>query len=319
MIFKKNTPPFADYTVHSDKRLLSLTANTDEDYIAKLESYIKNEAENKNYIFILKNAKNSEMLQLAQVENARKTGERAIIIFLVNNDKAPELLKAADNMKVVFVDRVPTDLSILNQNAVLVGSDDRISGKLQGEWLANYFKERGKNEIRYIMLGGTPNVLSAKQHTEGALQALEDNNITAIEATPIIVANYDRQQAMSKILPVLKSGVEFDAIIASNDDMALGAIEAMESLNMDPSKKIIIGINATEPAVRAIAEGKMAMTVFQNAEAQGRTAVRALINMLDGNPIDQGTGYHVSADNPYVIWIPFEPVTRYNIPKDLYF
>ena len=259
------------------------------------------------------------MNQLAQVENARRTGEKAIIIFLVNNDTAPELLRAADHMKVVFVDRVPTDLSILNPNAVLVGSDDRISGKLQGEWLANYFKERGKNEISYIMLAGTPTVLSAKQHTESALQALADSGIKAIEATPIIVANYDRQQALSKILPVLKSGVKFDAIIASNDDMALGAIEAMESLNMDPSKKIIIGINATEPALHAILEGKMAMTVFQNAKAQASTAVKAMINMLDGKPIDQGTGYQVSADNPYVIWIPFEPVTRYQIPKDLYF
>ena len=253
------------------------------------------------------------------MENALRTGEKAIIIFLVNNDTAPELLRAAYNMKVVFVDRVPTDLSILNPNAVLVGSDDRISGKLQGIWLANYFKERGKNEIRYIMLAGTPTVLSAKQHTEGALQALADSGIKAIEATPIIVANYDRKQAMTKILPVLKSGINFDAIIASNDDMALGAIEAMESLNLDPAKKVIIGINSTEPGIRAILSGKMTMTVFQNAKAQASTAVKVFINMLNGNPIDQGTGYQVSPDNPYVIWIPFEIVTRYHIPENLYY
>ena len=101
--------------------------------------------------------------------------------------------------------------------------------------------------------------------------------------------------------------------------MALGAIEAMESLNMDPSKKVIVGINSTEPAIRAILDGKMAMTVFQNARAQGTTAVKAIINMLNGKPIAQGTGYQVAPENPYVIWIPFEVVTRFSVPKDLYF
>lgn len=320
MLWKQNYVwPIDNNDVHTDGRLVSLAANSTDEYISELEAYIKEAAEQAKYVFILRDARNSEALQLAQVESAREVGEKAVVIFLVNSVFAPELLNAANNMKVVFVDRVPADISILNPNAVLVGSDETDSGKIQGEWLANHFKERGKNEIRYILLEGPPNVIATKQRTEAALQALADNGIKAVKVAPTIVANFDRKQALTKILPILESGVSFDTIISNNDAMALGAIEAMESLNMNPSKKVIVGIDAIQPAVRAILEGKMAMTVFQNTEAQGTTAVKALLNMLDGRPIDQGTGYQVSADNPYIIWIPFELVTRLNIPKDLYF
>lgn len=318
MTWKKNTPPFDIYTPPPDKRLVSLAPNSTNKYISRLESYMEEEAKNARYLFTLKDAKNSEALQLAQVESAKKTGEKAIIVYLVNNDIAPELLKAAGNMKVVFVDRVPADLSILNPNAILVGSDEKEAGKIQGEWLASHFKERGKSEIRYILLKGPPEILAMKQRTDAMLQALKDNGIKAVEVAAI-EANSDRGQAMNKLLPRLRAGVNFDTIISNNDTMALGAIDAMEYLNKDPSKKVIVGINAIEPAVRAILEGKMAMTVYQNAKAQGTTAVKAAINMIEGNPIDQGTGYQVSVDNPYIIWIPVEPVTRYNIPQDFYF
>lgn len=319
MLWKRNALPFDDYTVRPGRRLVSLAANTQDDYISKIQSYIKKEAEQVNYSFVLRDAENSEALQLEQVEKARKANEKGIVVFLVNSDFAPELLKVAENLKVVFVDRVPANLSILNPNAILVGSDETDAGKIQGEWIANYLIERGKNEIRYILLEGPPNVLATKQRTEGVLQALADNGIRAVKAAPTIVANFDRKQAIAKILPILSSGVKFDTIISNNDAMALGAIDAMESLNIDPSKKIIVGVDAIEPAIRAILEGKMSMTVYQNAEAQGRTAVKALINMLNGNPIDQGTDYQISADNPYVIWIPFEPITRYHIPNSFYF
>jgi ABC-type sugar transport system substrate-binding protein len=59
------------------------------------------------------------------------------------------------------------------------------------------------------------------------------------------------------------------------------------------------------------------MTVFQDAVAQASVAIAAMTNMLNGEPIDKGTGYTVSADNPYSIYIPFEPVTINNIPSNL--
>lgn len=321
MIWKRSaTQPLTNGAFRtSGRRLSSLAYKGEDEFISKLESHISEAAQRENLGLAVHDSKNSPALQLLQVENARNRGEKGIIINLVTPDSAPQILKAAQNMKVVLVNRAPADMSLLNTNTVYVGSDEAVAGRLQGEWLANYLKERGKNEVRYILLEGQPHALSARQRTEAVLKALEDNGIRAISVTPPIVANYDRHEAMTKILPILRSGVNFDAIISNNDAMALGAIEAFEYLNMDPSKKIILGIDATEPAIRALLEGKLDMTVFQNARAQGDVAVAALINMINGNPPTQGTNYQPTPDNPHVIWIPFELVTRQQIPRDLHF
>lgn len=316
---KNNTVSAANNTIHTDKKVNAIIYSSENEYVSQLQYFIKEAAEKAGFNIILRDAKNSEFLQLAQVIRAQQQGEESIIVNLVSSYSAPEILKAAGNMKMVMVSIPPANMNILNQNAIYVGSEETTAGILQGEWLSNYFKERGITKIRYILLQGPLKMATTTKRTDAVLQTLYQNGIIAIPAAQPIDASLIQREAMSKMLPILRSGVKFDAIISNNDSMALGAIEAMESLNMDPSKKVIVGVDAIEPALQAILEGKMAMTVFQNAKAQGSTAVTALINMLDGNPISQGTGYQVAKDNPYVIWIPFELVTREHIPKDLYY
>lgn len=319
MLWKRSYAFPAVNQVQNQKELVSLAYRGDSEYVSWLESYVKKAAGAEGFDIAVLDSKNSEAVQLAQVERAQRQEVKAIIVNMVNLDSVPEILRLAESMKVVFLHREPKNMSLLNNDAVYVGSKEMIAGKLQGEWLSNYFKERGKNKFRYILLQGPVNLPSTIQRTETVLQTLADNGITADRVVAPIVADYDRTEAMSQMMPILRSGVDFNVIIANNDAMALGAIEAMEYLNMDPARKIIVGVDATEPAVRALLNGKLAMTVFQNAKAQGETAVKAAINMLSGRPFDEETGYPVSKDNPYVIWIPYEVVTRFQIPKDLYF
>ncbi len=320
MFWKKNNAVSAsNNAVHTDKKVDVIIYSSENEYVSQLQYFIKEASEKAGFEIAVRDARNSELLQLAQVERAQEQGEKSIIVNLVSSYIAPQILRAAGNMNMVMVTTPPADMNILNQNAIYVGSEETTAGIMQGEWLSNYFKERGIAIIRYILLQGPLKMATTTKRTDAVLQTLARNDIIAIPVAPPIQANYIRREAMSKMLPLLRSGVKFDTIISNNDSMALGAIEAMESLNMDPSKKVIVGVDAIEPALHAILAGKMAMTVFQNARAQGSTAVTALINMLNGNPISQGTGYQVAKDNPYVIWIPFELVTRQHIPKELYF
>ena len=314
-----NAASSANNAVHIAKKVDAIIYSSENEYITQLQYFIKEAAEKAGFEIVLRDAKNSELLQLAQVKRAQEQGQKSIIVNLVSSYSAPQILKAAGDMKMVMVTTPPADMHILNQNAIYVGSEETAAGIMQGEWLSNHFKERGITEIRYILLQGPLKMATTTKRTDAVLHTLAQNGIIAIPATAPIQANYIRREAMSKMLPILRSAIKFDTIISNNDAMALGAIEAMESLNMDPSKKVIVGVDAIEPAFHAILAGKMAMTVFQNAKAQGSATVTALINMLNGNPISQGTGYQVAKDNPYVIWIPFELVTRQHIPKELYF
>lgn len=310
---------FADASESPDKTLVSLASDSSDEYISELEAAVKSAGERAGYTLTVLDSKNGVSLQLAQVEGARGRGEPGIIVNLVDPHTADDILRAAGDMKVVFINRAPTDSGLLSENAVYVGSDERLAGTLQGDWLVKHFREMGQTEIRYLLLKGPPNLPSSAQRTDAALQALAAGGIRAIEAAPPIVANYDRNEAMVKLLPLLRSGVEFDVILSNNDAMALGAIQALEYLKMDPASTTIVGIDATKPAIQALKEGKLAMTAFQDAMAQATVSIAALANMLEGAPIGTGTQYPVSKDNPYVILIPFELVTRYHIPQNLYY
>lgn len=318
-MFWRGTMDPDSFVLKRKKIIVSLAYRADDEFIAKLEEEFKTAAENAGYELIIQDSMNSAALQLKQVEEAYKRGAQAIFINLVDPNAAPELIKAAGNMKVIFVAFTPTDMSLLNENVIYVGADQKNAGELQGEWLANYFKERGKNDITYILLKGIKGLPITEERTNSALQALAENGIKATPAAPPIYANFERREAMDKLTPILESGVKFDAIISNNDAMALGAIEALEQLNMNPAKTVIVGIDATEPAVRALLTGKLAMTVYQNRKNRAADTIAAVDNMLNQRPFDEGLEFLVSPDQPYVLLYPYEEVTKYHIPNDLYF
>ena len=247
------------------------------------------------------------------VQTAKNAGEEVIIVNLVDPAQATAILEAAEGMKVVFVNRTPDDMGLLNENAVYVGSNEMTSGKYQGEALVEYFKEKGQTDIKYILLNGILGQTSTTNRTASVLQALEDGGINAEEASAPLACDYDRAKAIDKISPLLTAGTEFDCIISNNDAMALGAIEAMKNLDMDPASVPIVGIDCTPDGAAAVASGEMYMTVFQNAKGQGSGAMQAAINLLNGAPINEGTDFEVDSENPYIIWVPFEPVNADNV------
>lgn len=311
-------PILADFSFEKD-HIIMLASDSAYEFVAQLEDALKFAADSAGYNLQVLDARNYNELQLAQVNGARERGERVIMINPVDPDAVDSILLAAGNMKIVFINIPPDDFSLLNRNAVYVGPDESMAGRLQGEWLAEYFNKRGKKEIKYILLEGPENFSSAGQRTDAALQALADGGIKAEEATPPIVANYDRQEAFQKLLPVLSPGLSFDAIISNNDAMALGAIQALEFLDIDPKKTVIVGIDATQAAIEALRDGKLSMTAFQDANAESEAAIKALTNMLEQKPYNEGIAYPVSRENQYMILIPFELVTANHIPQNLYF
>jgi len=254
-------------------------------------------------------ADTSKMLQF--IESARNNGEKAVIINMVDPTTAQQCIEAAGDMKVVFVNRAPEDTSVLNENVAYVGSDENVSGKFQGDWLAEYFKEQGKAEIKYILLNGILGNVSTTLRSASAIQALEDNGIAATEATAPLVADWARATAQDMITPLLTT-IEYDCIISNNDAMALGAIEGLIAEGIDPSTIPVVGIDATEDGRQAVKDGIMAMTVFQDPVGQGRGAMLAAQNLIEGNSINEGTDYDVD-ETGYIVWVPFELVTPENV------
>ena len=99
----------------------------------------------------------------------------------------------------------------------------------------------------------------------------------------------------------LSSGVEFDAVVSNNDEMAIGAIQSLKAAGKDMGEVIVGGVDATQDALAAMAAGDLDVTVFQNAAGQGQGAVDAALALAKGEAVEQK------------VYVPFELVTPANL------
>lgn len=283
-----------------------------DEFLSTLEAGAISAAEEMGINLTTQDAQSDTSKLLQFVETARNDGQKAIIVNPVDPETCPQIVEAAGDMKVVFVNRPPVDTeAVLNENVVYVGSDEMMSGKYQGDFLSEKFKAEGKEEIKYILLNGTIGNVSTTQRTASCLQAFEDNGIKATEATAPLAADFDRATAQDMITPLLTT-IEYDCIISNNDAMALGAIEALKDQGIDPSTVPVVGIDATVDGRQAVKDGTLAMTVFQDANGQGYGALMAAANLVSGTTLNEGTDYDLD-ETGHIMWVPFEPVTPDNV------
>ena len=291
---------------------MTLIMSLRDEFLSTLEAGAQAAAEEAGVTLSTQDAQNDTGDLLQFIESARNAGDDAVLINLVDAATAQQCIEAAGDMKVVFVNRVPEDTSVLTAgSSAAVVSDENQSGGYQGQFLADYFNAKGQTDVRYIMLQGTLGLVHTEQRSASVIQAMKDGGLNPIEAAAPLVADYVRATAMDMISPLLGT-TEFDCIIANNDAMALGAVEALQAQGMDPTSIPIVGIDATVDGIQAIKDGTLAMTVFQDANGQGYGAVQAAVNLIEGNAINDGTDYETD-ETGNIVWVPFEPVTPENV------
>lgn len=295
----------------SDGYSMTLIMSLRDEFLSTLEAGAQSAAEELGVTLATQDANNDTGKTIQFIEAARNAGDDAVLVNMVDAATAQQCIDAAGDMKVIFVNRVPQDTSVLGGNSAAVVSDENQSGGYQGQFLVDYFKAKGQTDVRYLMLQGTLGLVHTEQRSASVIQAMKDGGLNPIEAAAPLVAEYNRADAMDMISPLLTT-TEFDCIISNNDAMALGAVEAMQAQGLDPTSIPIVGIDATADGIQAIKDGTLAMTVFQDANGQGYGAVKAAVNLIEGNAINDGTDYETD-ETGNIVWVPFEPVTPDNV------
>ena len=290
---------------------ITLIMSQRDEFLSSLEAGAKKAAGELGVNLVTQDANQDESKQIQYVQAAAADGQKAIIVNPINPSACQSIIDAAGDMKVVFVNRVPDDTSILNENAVYVGSDEHTSGKFQGDFLAKYFNDKGQKDIKYILLRGIEGQTSTTLRSESVLKALADNGINATE-TYAKSCLYDRTEALNQMGNILAdASKEFDCIICNNDSMALGAIEACTQAGRTIDFPIV-GIDATADGRQAIKDGTLAMSVFQDPNGQGGGAVAAALNLINGAALNENTDFEVD-ETGFILWVPFEEVTPDNV------
>lgn len=229
----------------------------------------------------------------------------------------------AANIPVVFMNREPPADDMKKWDRVYyVGAKAEQSGTMEGELLADYWKahpEADKNKdgvMQYVMLKGEPGHQDAELRTKFSIQALDDAGIK-VEKLVEDTAMFDRAKAKAKMKTFLSAhGDKIEAVLANNDDMALGAIDALKEAGYFKDGKYmpVVGVDATAPALQALNEGTLLGTVINDAKKQGEaTFMLANVLALGGTPSKENTGFDI-ADGKYV-WIPYKKITKSNVEE----
>jgi len=259
---------------------------------------LTDEAAKNNIDVVTGDAKGDPNEQLKIVENFITQGVDAILIHVVDQTIAPTISKEclAANIPLVYFNRKPDDSALFPGKVLAVASPEVVAGSLEAEFVAKKLGGKGNVAILMGVMGSAPQI----GRTQGTKDVLA--KYPGIKVVREQTANFERPAAVTVVEDWLASDVKIDAIIANNDEMALGAVLVLEEKKMK-DKVIVTGVDATSDALKFIADKRLDMTVFQNGAAQGRGAVQTAIKLLKHQTV------------PVFTTIPFEPVTHDNYTK----
>jgi len=275
-----------------DLRIGVALANFDLNFVSILRTQMAKEMEKEKIQGQFEDAKGDIAVQVQQVENFINQGVDAIILNPVDTQGVKPMMEAAKraNIPLIFVNRKPE--VELSGKMAYVGSDSLLGGRMEMEALAKKMNYKGNVAILMCALSAE----EARQRTKATEDVIAKyKEMKVVEKQS---AQWMRNEAVDVTSGWLLSGNKIDAIAANNDEMAIGAIMA---LNQSGKKDILVaGIDGTPDALQFIKNGKLALTVFQDAAGQGKGAVTMAKQVIDGKNGDK------------FMWIPYQVITKDN-------
>jgi methyl-galactoside transport system substrate-binding protein len=268
-------------------------------------------------------SQNSQPTQNDKVDLFITKKVNALAINPVDRTAAGVIIDKAKtaNIPVVFFNREPLADDMKKWDKVYyVGAKAEQSGTMEGQLIVDYFKahpEADKNKdgtLQYVMLKGEPGHQDAELRTKFSIQAVTDSGMK-VEKLAEDTAMWDRVKGQEKMAAFMASqGDKIEAVFANNDDMALGAIEALKAKGYFKDGKFmpVVGVDATAPALKALEDGTLLGTVLNDAKNQGKATLNIANALAQGQtPNKDNAGYDIT-DGKYV-WVPYKKITKENM------
>ena len=276
----------------------------DDNFLTVLRNGIQSYADEKGQVVQIQDAKNDVAAQLDQINNFIASGVSAIIVNPVDTSATQAMsdAAAAANIPLVYVNRQPINVDTMPDNQAFVASNEVDSGTLETIEVCAQLKAAGKDNANvYIMMGELSNQAAVQRTADIHDVMAAGKCAVTLNIIDEQTANWSRDQAQTMMTNWLSTGTAFDAVIANNDEMAIGAIQAMKAGGIDMATVVVGGVDATQDALAAMVAGDQDVTVFQDAAGQGKGALDAAIALAAGEAVEQK------------VYIPFQLVTSANV------
>lgn len=271
------------------------------------------ETEDKKVNVTIQGAGGSQKTQNDQVKELIDGGCNVLCVNLVDRTDPSEIIDLARDSEIplIFFNREPVAEDMQQwDNLYYVGADAEESGTMQGEIAADVIKknpqiDRNKDgKIQYVVLEGEPGHQDTIIRTENAVEALKENGIE-LEKLSYGLANWNRAQAenrMSQMISQYQTKIEL--VLANNDEMALGAIDAYEKLNYTESTlPLFFGIDGTDVGLKAVRESKLDGTVYNDKEGQAEAMAKLAEALVTGEGMEE-----IPFENQRYLYLPYAKV-----------
>lgn len=263
-------------------------------------------------------AANSQRTQDDQVKEMINDGCNVLCVNLADRTDPSEIIDAAreKDIPIIFFNREPVEEDLMQWDKLYyVGAKAKQSGEMQGELAAELIKENSRidrnndGKIQYVILEGEVGHQDAIIRTESVVESMKANEVQ-LEKLSYQIANWNRAQAQNRMTQLAgQYKTEIELVIANNDAMALGAIDAYEKLGYTESNiPVFLGIDGTDEGLEAVEESKMAATVYNDKEGQAKAMADLAFAVVTGEGMED-----MVFENEKYIYLPYQKVTIENV------
>jgi inositol transport system substrate-binding protein len=265
-------------------------------FITRKNAVLKS-AEGTDINFVFSDANNDIQRQLDQVDTFIAQKVNLLIIVPVDSDGVVPAIERANKANIPVI---CLGIQASGGENIFVGSENYDSGYIQGELAAKLLPQNAK----ILYLAGSPGFIHSQDRRIGFNDALKTGGRTDVVILSDMSGNYLMDQGMKVAEDWIQTFPQFDGIIAANDQMALGALEALKTAGR-LNNIFLTGIDGVTEAVQAVKDGTMTQTVLQNGPGQGAACVEVIQKIRRGEAV------------PKEVLVPFESITIDNVDEYL--
>jgi ribose transport system substrate-binding protein len=227
------------------------------------------------YELIVLDSQNDPSKELGNVEDLLVKGVDVLLINPTDSDAVASSVRAANRSKipVVTLDRAANGGKVVSH----VASDNVLGGEVAG----NYIVEKLGGKGKVVELEGIPGTTAARDRGEGFNKAIAGK----LEVVAKQSADFDRTKGLTVMENILQAQPEINAVFAHNDEMALGALKAIEASGR--KNIVVVGFDATDDAVAAVKAGKLSATVAQKPAEIGAIGVEVADKIIKKETVQE--------------------------------
>lgn len=256
------------------KDTIALVVSTlDNPFFVSLKEGAESKAKELGYDLIVLDSQNNPAKELANVEDITIRGASVILINPADSDAVGSAVAIANNknIPVITLDRKANKGDVISH----IASDNVAGGKMAGDFIANKLGAKAK----VIQLEGIAGTSAARERGEGFAKAVGEHQFELLTSQP---ADFDRTKGLNVMENLLTAQPTVQAVFAQNDEMALGALRAIQATGKNI---LLVGFDGTDDGLQAIKAGKMAATIAQQPDVIGAKGVETAVSVLKGESV----------------------------------